>query len=208
VQQRKLSSCLSAFARWTSICREAGYPATVLAGLSYIAETFSGLLIPIGLGTAVTTLVGRSIGAGDTARAKQFVWTGALLAVILTETIGLLISLFPQAWMGLFTRSSEVIAIGAHYLRIVGPAYGFVGLSMLLYFANQGAGRVEGPFLLGVVRLVLAAGGAWFAVTVLHTDLTGVAVAVVLGALAFGSGAALVVAASNWRTSHTPVQSR
>ena len=65
-------------------------------------------------------------------------------------------------------------AAGAQYLRIVGPAYGFFGMGLSLYFASQGAGRLLWPLLAGLIRLVIAIGGGWIA---LRLDrLAGVAV--------------------------------
>ena len=52
-----------------------------------------------------------------------------------------------------------MLAAGAAYLRVVGPAYGFFGLGLALYFASQGAGRSLWPLLAGTVRLVSAGGG-------------------------------------------------
>ena len=46
-----------------------------------------------------------------------------------------------------------MLETGAAYLRIVGPAYGFFGLGLSLYFASQGAGRLLWPLLAGLVRL-------------------------------------------------------
>ena len=38
-----------------------------------------------------------------------------------------------------------MIKVGIAYLRVVGPAYGFFGLGLSLYFASQGAGRLFWP---------------------------------------------------------------
>ena len=40
-----------------------------------------------------------------------------------------------------------MLEAGAQYLRIVGPAYGFFGMGLALYFASQGAGRLLWPLL-------------------------------------------------------------
>ena len=53
----------------------------------------------------------------------------------------------------------EVVAAGSAYLRMVGPAYGAIGLGLALYFASQGAGRAVGPLFAGLTRLGLAAVG-------------------------------------------------
>src|SRR5262249_4797390 len=56
-----------------------------------------------------------------------------------------------------------VIETGSAYLRIVGPAYGFFGLGMALYFASQGAARLLWPLLSGTLRVIVAIGGGWLA---------------------------------------------
>ena len=58
-----------------------------------------------------------------------------------------------------------MLATGTQYLRAVGPAYGFFGLGLALYFASQGAGRLGWPLLAGLLRLVVASGGGWFALS-------------------------------------------
>jgi len=86
-------------------------------------------------------------------------YTAAAVAAIATETVGVAAALFPHAWLGLFTDDPEAIATGALYLRIVAPAYAFLGVGLALYFASQGAGRMGWPLLASVVRLsVLALG--------------------------------------------------
>lgn len=124
------------------------------------------LLVPLvfGLGAPVAAMVGTCIGAGRAARAVQVAWVGAALAGGITEAIGLAASAFPAEWLGLFGQDARMIEVGTEYLRIVGPAYGFFGVALALYFAAQGAGRVGWPMLMAVLRLVLAGGGGWLAV--------------------------------------------
>ena len=121
------------------------------------------LQIPIvfGFGSALVTMVGTNVGAGRHERAKRVAWTGALMAAVVTETIGLAAALFPGAWLGLFSHDADVLAAGAAYLRIVGPAYGFFGLGLALYFASQGAGRLTWPIVGSATRLVVAGAGGW-----------------------------------------------
>jgi Na+-driven multidrug efflux pump len=57
-----------------------------------------------------------------------------------------------------------MLETGTLYLRIVGPAYGFFGGGLALYFASQGAGRMGWPMAAAVLRVVIAAGGGWLAV--------------------------------------------
>jgi Na+-driven multidrug efflux pump len=54
-----------------------------------------------------------------------------------------------------------MLATGSAYLRMVGPAYGFFGLGLSLYFASQGAGRLFWPLIGGLVRMLIAVAGGW-----------------------------------------------
>ena len=66
--------------------------------------------------------------------------------------------------MGLFASDDAIIRVGALYLQIVGPIYGFYGLGMALYFATQGLGSVIWTVTANAVRLLASAGGAIVAV--------------------------------------------
>ena len=157
------------------------------------------LQIPIvfGLGSALVTMVGTNVGAGQHARARRVAWVGAGLAALITETIGLLAAMFPHAWLSLFTTEPHVLAAGAQYLRTVGPAYGFFGLGLALYFASQGAGRLLWPLLAGFVRLSFAAAGGSVAIAWgggLGTLFAVMAVAMIL----FGVSLATAVRLGAW----------
>jgi putative MATE family efflux protein len=123
------------------------------------------LLVPLafGLGAPLVALVGTNIGAGQRERALRVALTGGAIAFALTEAIGLAAAIWPAAWLGLFSDDAAMHAAGAQYLRIVGPAFGFFGLGLALYFASQGAGRLGWPLLAGLLRLIIAIGGGWLA---------------------------------------------
>jgi len=158
------------------------------------------LLIPLvfGFGSALVTMVGTNFGAGQRARARRVAWTGALIAAGATELIGLGAALFPDAWLGLFSNEPEVLAAGAAYLRVVGPAYGFFGLGLALYFASQGAGRLLWPLLAGSVRLVSAAAGGWLIMRQLPGELTALFAVMALALVLFGSTLAGAIRLGAW----------
>ena len=124
------------------------------------------LLVPLvfGMGAPVAAMVGTAIGAGKRERALRVAWTGAAIAGGITEVIGLTAAAFPHAWLSLFGSDPAMLETGTLYLRIVGPAYGFFGGGLLLYFASQGAGRMGWPMAAAVLRVIIAAGGGWLAV--------------------------------------------
>jgi putative MATE family efflux protein len=159
------------------------------------------LLIPLvfGLGSALVTMVGTNAGAGQHRRAEHVAWVGAGLAAGITATLGLAASLFPRVWIGLFSTDPEVLAVGSTYLGIVGPAYGFFGFGLALYFASQGAGRLAWPLFAGFARLLIAAIGGWFASRWLGGGLPGLFIAMAVALVIFGGTMGLALKLGAWR---------
>ncbi|MDB5600447.1 MAG: efflux family protein [Xanthobacteraceae bacterium] len=167
------------------------------------------LLVPVvfGLGAPVAAMVGTAIGAGQRARATRAAWTGAIIAGVLTETIGILAALFPQAWLTLFGAEPTMLEVGSHYLRIVGPFYGFFGAGLALYFASQGAGRMGWPLIAGTLRVLVAAFGGWIAIRL--GGITALFVMLGIAMVVFGGVNAVAVASGVWfkRSSNSDVPS-
>jgi len=90
-----------------------------------------------------------------------------------------------------------MLAIGTQYLHIVGPVYGFFGGGLALYFASQGAGRVGWAMLAAVLRVVIAAGGGWLAVTMLGGSV-GLFVVVAAALVIYGLANVVTVASGVW----------
>ena len=155
------------------------------------------LQIPLvfGLGSALVTMVGINIGAGQHARARRIMWSGAAVATVLTGTIGLAAALAPDVWLGLFSQDPDVLAAGRAYLHIVGPAYGFFGLGLSLYFASQGLGRLGWPLIAGFARLSVATVGGFIVVHRLDGGLPALFSIITLALVVFGT----TVAVALWR---------
>jgi len=163
------------------------------------------LLVPLvfGLGAPVAAMVGTSIGAGRRDRALKVAWTGAAIAFGITEAIGLAAAFFPVAWLSLFGNDPKMIEVGTNYLQIVGPVYGFFGGGLALYFASQGAGRVGWAMIIAVLRVVIAAGGGWLAVTRFGGS-TGLFAALAVALAVYGIANVLAVAGGTWFTTPKP----
>ncbi|MBE7204538.1 MAG: MATE family efflux transporter, partial [Parafilimonas terrae] len=130
---------------------------------------------------------------GQPARALQVAGCGAVIAFALTEAIGLLAAWRPEVWLSLFGTDPAMLSAGTAYLTAVGPAYGFFGLGLVLYFASQGAGRLLWPLIGGFVRVAIAVGGGWLALAL--AGLSGLFAALAAGLVAYG----LIVATAVWR---------
>ena len=157
------------------------------------------LLIPLvfGLGAPLVALVGTNIGAGQQARALRIALTGGAIAFALTEAIGLVVAIWPYAWLGLFGSDPHMLETGAAYLRIVGPAYGFFGLGLSLYFASQGAGRLMWPLVGSALRLAIGIGGGWIVLR-LTGSLDALFAALTIALVVYGIVVAGAIAAGVW----------
>jgi putative MATE family efflux protein len=142
---------------------------------SFGVETLAGygmgsrlefLLVPIAFafGVASVPMVGMAIGAGLVTRARKVAWTAAAASGLTVGLIGLVVALKPLLWVSLFTNDPGVTAAANSYFAWAGPAFGFFGVGVCLYFSSQGAAKVWGPVLAGTGRLaIVAIGGMWLA---------------------------------------------
>jgi Na+-driven multidrug efflux pump len=196
------ASILAGVANLTTIlvtARIASHGAVAVAAYG-ISARLEFLMIPIafGVGSALTALVGRAVGAGDWAHARRTAWTGGLMALVVTGCVGLAVAAAPRAFAGFFTADPAVIAVAAQALSWTGFAFGGFGLGMALYFASQGAGRMGWPVAAGVSRITIAVGGGWLLGDVLGMGLDGQFIAVALGITAYGVFTAAGVRRGVW----------
>ncbi len=113
---------------------------------------FLFLSIAYGTGAAILTLVGLATGARRADLVRGYLGRAALLVFTVLAVPSTVLCLRPRLWFGLFTQDEAILEVGTAYLRILGPSYPFVGVTMLLAFAFQGLGRATAPLVLMVVR--------------------------------------------------------
>jgi putative MATE family efflux protein len=171
------------------------YGDAMVAGYG-IGSRLEFLLIPMvfGFGTAMNTMVGMSVGAGNIDRAEHIALIGGSTAAAITGIVGITLAIFPQVWIGLFTDDAATLAAGAMYLQYSGWAFAFQGMGLSLYFASQGAGTVVWPVTANFIRFGVGAGGATLAVTVLDLSVAWVFASLALGMALYG----IVTASSIW----------
>jgi len=144
----------------------AGFGTETLAGYG-MGSRLEFLLIPIAfaVGVASVPMVGMAIGAGLVVRARKVAWTAGTVAGLVVGLVGLVVALKPTLWIALFTSDPGVTAAASSYFALAGPAFGFFGVGVCLYFSSQGAAKVGGPVLAGTIRLLLVGIGGWWLAT-------------------------------------------
>jgi len=98
-----------------------------------------------GLSTAVATLVGQCLGAGNKDRAEKAVWTTVKVNVAFMLVTGLLLFVFAEVLIRFFSDEPTVTFVGIYTLRIISLGYGFFALGMVLINAFNGAGDTATP---------------------------------------------------------------
>lgn len=198
-----VACALAAVANLTTILVTAQIaPAGPAAVAAYgISARLEFLMVPLafGVGSALTALVGRAVGAGDWSAARRIAWSGSWMALAAAGAVGLAVTLFPVGFATAFTADPAVVAVAARALVVIGPAYAGFGMGMALYFASMGAGRMRGPVAAGLARIVIAVGGGWLLVNVFGMGLEGHFIAVALGITAYGLVTAASVRPGVWR---------
>ena len=147
----------------------------------------------------MTTAVGASVGAGELDRAERLGAIGGLSAGVIAGLVGIVLALFPNAWIGVFTDVPAVHAAARSYIEIVGPLFFFHGLGLSLYFASQGASAMFWPVLATVLRVLVAALGGYVLAFTLDFGLSGIYAAAAAAMLTYAVVIAAAIKAGAWR---------
>lgn len=98
-----------------------------------------------GLSNAAATLVGQNLGAKKFDRAEESVNITAKYNAIFMGFVMLIFLLFSDWIIKFFTHEPEVVKYGSLALKIMGSAYIFYGLGMVMSQALNGAGDTQTP---------------------------------------------------------------
>ncbi|MFC2034292.1 MATE family efflux transporter [Chloroflexota bacterium] len=138
----------------------------------------------MGLGMAAGVLVGQNLGAGHPERAEKSGWQATALIEVFMITCSLLILIFAESIISIFTPEPDLVSIGSVFLRIAVTGYMVLGLYSVLQQCLAGAGDTVSPM---VVSLLMVWGIqlplAFLLPKVTNLDVYGVRWAIVAGML-------------------------
>ncbi len=139
---------------------------TVVSGYGIAVRIFSLIFLPAtAVGKGVETMTGQNLGAGNTERAEEAANAGAKYTFAILTGIGVITFLFAYPISSVFTKSPEVAAVSAEFLRYVSFSFGFIGILRSYTGSFRGAGAtIKAAIIsvgaLGAIRLPIAAVGA------------------------------------------------
>ena len=140
------------YVAFASMINSLGEVATAAHTIANTVE--SAFYIPgYGMQTAAATLAGNALGAKDNRRMKSLARMILPLEVGMMIVSGGLLFAFAPNMMGLFSKSAEVILLGALVLRMVAVSEPFYGVSIIIEGMMLGVGRTMTPFVFNIAGM-------------------------------------------------------
>jgi putative MATE family efflux protein len=99
-----------------------------------------GIMVLVGIGLGLSSLIGHNIGGGKIERARKTADQAILLAIAIMSILGLLTYVFARQYLGLFFESEETINHGVTILRVFAVGYPFFGIFIMLENIHSGVG--------------------------------------------------------------------
>ncbi len=109
----------------------------------------------VGLSTAISIMVGQSLGRGDVDGCDKIIKEGLKLATFNMILFSIPYLVFPTAMIRFFIKDQLVINMGAQYLRIVYTGLVFVVYTIIYGGVFQGAGDTFPPMMASIVANVV-----------------------------------------------------
>uniref|UniRef100_A0A7R9V131 Multidrug and toxic compound extrusion protein n=1 Tax=Chlamydomonas euryale TaxID=1486919 RepID=A0A7R9V131_9CHLO len=112
-------------------------------------------MVPLGLGSAVNTLVGNTIGSGRGAEAKEAAFVGLLIAVVTVTFMVLSVATNARHFIGLVAMDPNVVALANHTVPVLCFLMFWDGLNAVLAGIMRGSGQQAVGALISFVAFVL-----------------------------------------------------
>jgi multidrug resistance protein, MATE family len=125
----------------------------VSSGGHQIAMNLAGLafMVPLGLASASAVRVGHALGAGDPVRARRAGWTALGIGCTLMISIGMLLLIFREPLLRVFTSDTRLIAVGVQLLAIAAAFQLFDGVQAVATGVLRGVGDTRTPVYFNVL---------------------------------------------------------
>jgi putative MATE family efflux protein len=137
---------------FASMINSVGDTATAACTIANTVE--SAFYIPgFGMKTAASTLAGNAYGAKDNKKMKELARMFIPIEIFLMIISGAALFIFAPALVGLFSKSDEVINLGATVLRMVALSEPFYGFSIIMEGFLVGVGKTKTPFLYTLIGM-------------------------------------------------------
>ena len=133
-----------------------GYGAAAMAGFAAYMKVDGFNILPImSFSMAATTFVGQNFGAGKIDRVKKGTFVTLGMCIVYTILTGILLLVFQDSIMHLFTGDETVIAYGKICMLYFCPFYWMLGILQGLAGTVRGTGKSVPPMVVLLISLCL-----------------------------------------------------
>ena len=147
-----LANCIIAIANVVVQSNINAFGAAAMAGCGAHSRIEGFAFLPVTcFNMALTTFVGQNLGAARYDRVKKGVRIGLLCAVVIAESIALLIFIFSPQLIGLFDQNPDVIAYGVMHQRTTTPFFFLLAFTHAMAAILRGAGKSTASMLVMAV---------------------------------------------------------
>src|SRR5579859_3412868 len=187
---------------WIGMVRiVSNFGAAALAGYTIAIRVVTFVILPSwGLSNAAATLAGPNFGAKRPDRAAQSVWRTGFYNILFLGAIGVLLVIFAESVVKLFTNDPTVVPLAASALRIL--SYGNIGYAygMVMLQAFNGAGDTRTPTIINFFGFwVLEIPLAYALAIPAHLHSSGVFIAIVIAEGAIAAIGVVVFKQGRWK---------
>ncbi len=131
----------------------AGFGTAVVAAYGVAIQLFAfGIMMLVGLGLGLSSLIGHNLGSEKSDRAKMTADKSIMLGVGLMSVLGLLSYVLAEFYMSVFFESAETIRHGVQILRIWAFGFPFFGAFIMIEMVHMGVGHNMPPMVVSIVH--------------------------------------------------------
>ncbi|MFH1688018.1 MAG: MATE family efflux transporter [bacterium] len=114
--------------------------------------THFGIMVLVGIGLGLSSLIGHNIGSGKLDRAKKTADQAVLLGILIMAGFAVISVVFPRQLMGMFFDSSVTIEYGVSMLRIFAVSFPFLGAFFMMQEIHMGVGLNTPTMIMNIIH--------------------------------------------------------
>lgn len=173
--------------------------ASACQGIGGKVNSFA-ILPALAMSSAVSSMAGQNIGAGEIARAKKTMLNGMGISFGISLVVFVIVQLFPKQIISLFDINPEVIALGTDYIRFIAIDYLLTPFVFCMNGLAIGAGYTNFALFNACFSSILVrVPFAYIMVMVSDMGFNGVGLATGLASLSSIIVGAIFVAKGKWK---------
>jgi putative MATE family efflux protein len=112
--------------------------------------TFVMIVTMFGIASGAAVFTAQYWGQQDIVNIRRVLGICVSLALLVSGIAGGLALLIPERLLSIYTDDPAVISLGSSYLRILGPAYLFQGITICYSFVLRSTGHVRLPMIVSI----------------------------------------------------------